>query len=144
MSLEHGRPDHINYRQLLWQCMEKFIKITETRTRLFVPLVFQFIELVTNGLYHSLYFIRKEYGLTDEIFVDTQDISIQGDPCDNKEIVEEDKLTNSDPGNDTKGTKDKSKGKLFNNKRYKGINKFVSVIICCVIEFLLLEHYCVC
>ena len=57
-ELGRGRPDHVNYRQLLWQCMEKFSGLAEGRSRLLVPLLYQFIESVnkTNNFtqYNSL------------------------------------------------------------------------------------------
>lgn len=46
-QLERGRPDYSNYRRLLWQCMEKFSKYSEQRSRLFVPLFINFIQWVT-------------------------------------------------------------------------------------------------
>lgn len=45
-ELQKGRPDHVNYHQLLWQCMEKFSGLAESRSRLLVPLLYQFIESV--------------------------------------------------------------------------------------------------
>lgn len=57
-ELGRGCPDHVNYRQLLWQCMEKFSGLAEGRSRLLVPLLYQFIESVnkTNNFtqYNSL------------------------------------------------------------------------------------------
>ena len=42
--LECGRPDHVTYRQLLWKCMERFSVLSESRSKLFIPLFFNFLE----------------------------------------------------------------------------------------------------
>ena len=43
---ERGCPDHVTYRQYLWRCMDSFPGLAESKSKLFVPLLFDFIEYV--------------------------------------------------------------------------------------------------
>ena len=45
-SMEHGRPDRANFRRLLWKCVSRFSELAESRSRILVPLIFRFIQLV--------------------------------------------------------------------------------------------------
>jgi U3 small nucleolar RNA-associated protein 20 len=62
---QDGSPDHVNYQQLLWKCMENFIKMSVSQSRLFIPFFFKFL--------------KQEYRLTNEISL--QDISIYKEDC---------------------------------------------------------------
>ena len=44
-GMEQGRPDHANYRRLLWRCLYDIPAYAEPRSRILVPLILQFIEL---------------------------------------------------------------------------------------------------
>uniref|UniRef100_A0A1X7SSB8 Uncharacterized protein n=1 Tax=Amphimedon queenslandica TaxID=400682 RepID=A0A1X7SSB8_AMPQE len=74
-SSEWGRPDHWNYRRLLWRSMEKFPKVAERKSRVIVPLLLNFID--------------KEYGLSDDTFIKTQDISKTAPSTGEEEAEEE-------------------------------------------------------
>ena len=43
---ERGCPDHVTYCQYLWRCMDNFPGLAESKSKLFVPLLFDFIEYV--------------------------------------------------------------------------------------------------
>ena len=45
-GMERGRPDHANFRRLLWKCLCDIPAFAEPRSRILVPLFLQFIELV--------------------------------------------------------------------------------------------------
>ena len=44
-SMERGRPDHVNFRRLLWKCLSDMTSFAEPRSRILAPLLLQFIEL---------------------------------------------------------------------------------------------------
>ena len=48
-SLQRGRPDHANFRILLWKCVAGFnSEFSESRSRILVPLLLRFIQLVNS------------------------------------------------------------------------------------------------
>ena len=44
--LQNGRPDHVTYRMYLWKCMCQFSSLAESKSKIIVPLLYQFIEYV--------------------------------------------------------------------------------------------------
>ena len=48
---ERGRPDHVTHRQLLWRCMEQFSEMAQSKSRILVPHLLQFIEYVIPHTY---------------------------------------------------------------------------------------------
>ncbi len=58
--LQDGRPDHVTYRMYLWKCMSQFSSLAESKSKIIVPLLYQFIEYVLhysvdNSFVHNIY-----------------------------------------------------------------------------------------
>ena len=48
-SLQRGRPDHTNFRILIWKCVAGFsTEFSESRSRILVPLLLRFVQLVNH------------------------------------------------------------------------------------------------
>ena len=62
-SLERGRPDHTNYRLLIWKCVAGFgTEFSESRSRILVPLLLRFVQLVN----HRITYLHVEQNLVDQ------------------------------------------------------------------------------
>ncbi len=49
LVLQTGFADHVTYRVFLWQSMTQFISLAESRSKVIIPLLYNFMELVINS-----------------------------------------------------------------------------------------------